>query len=46
MTRNARDRIGRARAKAAVAPQQTWSPEIVGALLLVIAVLSTAGILG
>ncbi len=46
MTRDVRDRIVRARARADVASRQTWEPEIVGAVLLLLAVLSTAGLLG
>ena len=46
MNRNVRNRIGRVRAKAEVAPQQSWSPEIIGSLLLILALLSTAGVIG
>jgi F0F1-type ATP synthase membrane subunit c/vacuolar-type H+-ATPase subunit K len=46
MSRNVRDRIARARTKAAVAPQQTWAPEIFGALLFLLALLSTTGVIG
>jgi hypothetical protein len=46
MNRQARERILRHQARVDVAPQQSWSPEIVGFLLIVVAVLSTAGIIG
>jgi hypothetical protein len=46
MNRQVRERILRHQARVEVAPQRSWSPEIVGFILLVAAVLSTAGVIG
>ena len=46
MSRKVRELALRQQAQVRVLPMTTWAPELVGVVLLAVAVLSTAGVIG